>query len=86
MIRLATASGLRVSVPIRVSSVGYVELGVRKILELSGGLICKRVKQISYGKQREAKNSAPEIKVMANAMLKPPMHPWKQVKCFGDVS
>jgi hypothetical protein len=42
--------------------------------------------QISYGKQRETKNGTPEIEVMTNAMFKPPMHPRKQVKCFGDMS
>jgi hypothetical protein len=35
---------------------------------------------------REAKNGTPEIEVMTDTMLKPPMHPRKQVKCFGDVS
>jgi len=44
------------------------------------------MKQISYGKQRETKNGTPEIEVMTNAMLEPPMHPRKQVKCFGDMS
>jgi hypothetical protein len=44
------------------------------------------MKQISYGKQRETKNSAPEIEVMTNALLEPPMHPRKQVKGFGDMS
>ncbi len=43
------------------------------------------MKQISYGKQRETKNGTPEIEVMTNAMLKSPMHPRKQVKCFGDM-
>jgi hypothetical protein len=44
------------------------------------------MKQISYRKQRETKNSTPEIEVMTNAMLEPPMHPRKQVKCFADMS
>jgi len=44
------------------------------------------MKQISYGKQRETKNSTPEIKVMTNAMLQAPMHPRKQMKCFADMS
>jgi len=44
------------------------------------------MKQISYGKQRETKNSTPEIQVMTKAMLEPPMHPRKKVKCFRDVS
>jgi hypothetical protein len=42
--------------------------------------------QISGGKHREAKNSAPEIDVMANAARLPPMHPGKKVECFRDVS
>jgi len=44
------------------------------------------MKQISYGKQRETKNSTPEIEVMTNAMLGAPMHPGKQVKCFANMS
>jgi len=44
------------------------------------------MKQISYGKQRETKNSSPEIEVMTNAMLLPPMHGRKKVKSFADVS
>jgi len=46
----------------------------------------KHMKQISYGKQRETKNSTPEIEVMTNAMLQSPIHPRKQVECFGDMS
>jgi hypothetical protein len=46
----------------------------------------KRMKKITYGKQRETKNSAPEIEVVTNAMFEPPMHPRKQVKCFRDMS
>ena len=42
--------------------------------------------QISDGKQRKTKNSTPEIEVMTDAMLKPPVHPRKQVKCFADMS
>jgi len=38
--------------------------------------------QISYGKQREAENRTPEIEIMTNAILGPPMHPRKQVKGF----
>ncbi len=48
--------------------------------------LCKRMKQISYGKDRETKNSTPEIEIVTDAMLEPPMHPRKQVKCFGDMS
>jgi hypothetical protein len=53
---------------------------------LLGAPLYNRIKQISYGKQRETKKSAAEIEVVTNAMLKPPMHPRKQVKCFRDMS
>jgi len=43
------------------------------------------MKQISQGKQREAKNGTPEVEVMTNAMLIPPMHPRKQMKGFTDM-
>jgi hypothetical protein len=42
------------------------------------------MQQISYGKQRETENSAPEVEVVTNAILKPPIHPRKQVKGFGE--
>jgi hypothetical protein len=48
--------------------------------------LCERLKQISYGKQRETKDCTPEIQVMTNTMLVSPMHPRKQVKCFGNMS
>jgi hypothetical protein len=44
------------------------------------------MKQISYGEQREAKNGAPEIEVMTNAMPVAPMHPRKQMKSFAHMS
>jgi hypothetical protein len=44
------------------------------------------MKQISYGKQCETKDGTPEIEIMANALLEPPMHPRKQMKFFADVS
>jgi hypothetical protein len=44
------------------------------------------MKQVSYRKQGEAKNGTPEIEVMTNAMLKPPMHPREHVKRFKDMS
>jgi hypothetical protein len=44
------------------------------------------LKQISCGKQGETNNSTPEIEIMTNAVLKPPMHPRKQVKGFEDMS
>jgi hypothetical protein len=43
------------------------------------------MKQISYGEQRETKNGAPQIEVMTNAMLVAPMHPRKQLECFGEM-
>jgi hypothetical protein len=43
------------------------------------------MKQIAYGKQRETKKCTPEVQ-MANAMVKSPMHPRKQVKRFGNMS
>ena len=53
---------------------------------LLGVSLCKPVTQISYGKQRETKNSTPEIKVMSSAIGKAPLHPGKQIKCFRDMS
>jgi hypothetical protein len=44
------------------------------------------VKQISYGEQRETKNSTPKIEVMINAVWATPIHPREQVKCFGEMS
>jgi hypothetical protein len=44
------------------------------------------VEQISYWKQRETKDNAPEIEIMTGAMLEPPTHPRKQVKRFGEVT
>jgi hypothetical protein len=41
--------------------------------------------QISKRKQREPKNSTPQVEVVADAMLRAPMHPRKQVKAFADV-
>jgi hypothetical protein len=51
-----------------------------------GMSLCKRMKQISLGKQRHTKNSTPEIEVMSNAMLPSPMHPRKQAECFAGMS
>lgn len=53
------------------------------MLDLS---LCEGMKQISYGKQSEAKNSAPKIEVMTWAMVEPSMHPREQMKGLGDVS
>jgi hypothetical protein len=44
------------------------------------------MKQISYGEQRETKDSTAEIEIMANAMFATPMYPGKQLQCFADVS
>jgi len=44
------------------------------------------MQQISRGKQRETENSAPEVEVVTNAILKPPIHPRKQAESFGDMS
>ena len=41
--------------------------------------------KISYGKERETKNSTPEIEVMTNAMLTAPVHPRKEMKCFAEM-
>jgi hypothetical protein len=43
------------------------------------------MKQISHGKQGEAQNCTPQIEVMTNAMLVAPMHPRKQLECFGEM-
>jgi hypothetical protein len=43
------------------------------------------MEKISDGKQRETKNSTPEIDVVANALWEPPSHPRKQVECLGDM-
>jgi hypothetical protein len=51
-----------------------------------GAFRCKSIEQISYRKQKEAKNSAPEIQEMTCAMPQPPMHPRKEVKCFANMS
>jgi hypothetical protein len=53
--------------------------GIMPLTDPSAGGRCKRMQQISYGKQRETKDSTPEIEIMTNAMLQPPMHPGKQV-------
>src|SRR5262249_34796943 len=50
-----------------------------------GALRCKRMKEISGGKQGEAKNSARQIEVLTKAVLKAPVHPTQQVKCLRHV-
>src|SRR5260370_30254463 len=47
--------------------------------------LCERVKQVPNGKQGEAKNSAPEVEVVTDAMLRAPVHPRKQVKRFAEM-
>jgi hypothetical protein len=53
---------------------------------LSGATPYQRMQQISCWKQRDTKNRAPKIDVMANAVLAAPVHRRKQVKCFKDMS
>lgn len=50
-----------------------------------GRSLCKRMNQISHGKQREAKNSTPKVDVITEAVFKPKMRPRKQVKGFAEV-
>jgi hypothetical protein len=56
-----------------------------RMRSLLGVSLCERMKQVSYGKQSKTEKSTPEIEVMANTVSKPPMHPGKQMKCFGDM-
>jgi hypothetical protein len=44
------------------------------------------MKQISKRKQREPKNSTPQVEVVSDAMFRAPMHPREQVKGFADVA
>src|SRR5262245_18096495 len=44
-----------------------------------------RLKQISQREEREAKESAGEIKIMARVLLIAPTHRGKHMKCFKDV-
>jgi hypothetical protein len=44
------------------------------------------MKQISQWEQRKAKDSASEVKIVANTVLVAPMHPRKQTECFADMS
>lgn len=43
------------------------------------------MEQVSYGKQRGAKNGTAEIEIVTDAMFNPPMHPGKEVKCFANM-
>jgi hypothetical protein len=45
----------------------------------------QHMKQISDGKQRETKNSTPEVEVVTDAILQAPLHPRKQVKRLADM-
>jgi hypothetical protein len=47
--------------------------------------LCKRMEHVSDGKQRNSKNGAHQIKVMASAVIEPPMHPGEDVDCFTDM-
>ena len=47
--------------------------------------LCERMKQISYGKQGDTKNRTQEVEVVADATLRAPVHPRKQMKCFADM-
>ena len=44
------------------------------------------MKQVSCGKQRDAKNSTKEVEIVAGAMLESPMHPREQAKRFANMS
>jgi hypothetical protein len=44
------------------------------------------MEKISDGKQCEAKDSTPEIEIMTEAVLQPPVHPRKKVKCFAEMT
>jgi hypothetical protein len=52
---------------------------------LLGVRLWKRMKQISYGKQRETKRRTQEVEIVTNAMLRAPMHPRNQMKCFEEM-
>lgn len=51
-----------------------------------GTPLFEHMEQISYGEQRETKNGARQVEVMADATLETPMHPREQMKSFGDMS
>jgi len=57
----------------------HSKTGTMPLTNPSAGGLCKRVKQVSYRKQRETKDSTPEIEIVTDAVLRPPMHPGKQV-------
>jgi len=44
------------------------------------------MKQISYGKQRKAENSTPQIEIMTSGIFDAPIHRRKQMKGFCDMS
>lgn len=44
------------------------------------------MKQIADWRQRKSKHDTPQIDVVADAVLKSPMHAREQVKCFRDMS
>src|SRR5437016_12826705 len=47
---------------------------------------CKPIKQISCRRQRETQNRTPEIQVMTHATLETPVHTWKPVKRFANMT
>lgn len=51
-----------------------------------GTSLSERLKQVAYGKLREAKNRAPQIEVMPHTAFKSPLHPRKQMKGLADMS
>ena len=81
--------GLRENVGVDEKLTAFLELEseIRTAKRLlSGATPCQRMQQISCWKQRDTKNGAPKIDVMANAVLAAPVHRRKQVKCFKDIS
>jgi len=65
---------------------GHAAMPMCLLLGVSLIYTTQRVKQIAYWKQRETKNNTPQIDAVTDAILYPPMHPRKQVKCFRDMS
>ena len=44
------------------------------------------MKQVTYRKQSETKNSTAEIKIVCGAVLEPPMHPGEHVTRISDLN
>jgi len=47
--------------------------------------LSQRMKQVPNRKQRETKNSTPEVEVVTDAMTRCPLHPRKQMEFFEDM-